>query len=75
MAFLADGDDLHRFAIGNELADVISREARDLGVEATAQTTFGRAYNDQMHVLAACPGHQRRRICAAGDRLGDIGEN
>ncbi len=69
VALLADADDLDRLAVGQQLADVVAREAGDLRVEAAAQAALGRADDQQMHVVLAGAGHQRRRFAAAADRL------
>ena len=69
VALLADGDDLHRLAVGQQPADVLARETGDLRVEAAAQPALGRADDQQMDVVLAGSGHQRRRLAAAADRL------
>ncbi len=72
---LADADDLDRLALALELADVVARKTRDLAVEAAAKAALGGADDEQMRVVLAGAGHQRRRVAAAADRLGDVGEH
>ena len=58
-----------------ELADVVARKAGDLAVEAAAQAALGRADDQQMRVVLAGAGHQRRRVAAAADGIGDVGQH
>ena len=74
-ALLADADDLDRLSLALKLADVVARKAGDLAVEAAAQAALGRADHQQVRVVLAGAGHQRRRIAAAADRIGAVGEH
>ena len=63
-ALLADADDLHRLAVGKQLAHVVAGKAGDLRVEAAAKTAFRRADHEQMNVWSRpVPVISARRIC------------
>ena len=40
-----------------------------------AEAALGRADDEQMHVVLAGAGHQRRSVAATADRLGDVGQH
>src|SRR5690606_33841327 len=61
---LAHADDLDRLAFALELADMLPRRASDLRIEPAAQSTFGSADDEQVHVVAPRACHQRRGIPA-----------
>ncbi len=70
VALLADADDLHRLAGGDQRLRAITRETRDRRVERAAQATFGGEDDEQVHVVLARAG-EKRRSAGARDARGD----
>ena len=67
-ALLADGDDLDRLALGEQVRRLGLGELGDVGVEATAQATFGGHHHQKMHLVLARPGQKPRRVLGVPHR-------
>jgi hypothetical protein len=66
-ALAADAEQLHRLALGHQRPDhPIPRVARDRAVEGAAQSAVGGGHHDQMGILPAGAGEQRRRPLLVG---------
>ena len=52
VALLADGEDLDRLALGEQLVGMLAGELGDLRIEAAAQTALGAADDEEMRLVA-----------------------
>jgi hypothetical protein len=70
---LADGDDLHVLAVGDQAVDPLARGADDIGRETARQTLVRRRHHDQVTLVLTGAGQQPGRIGArdAGGQIGD----
>ena len=74
-ALLADAEDLHLLAVGEQAVDVLAGQPDDGRVERAAQPALGGADDQQMNLVLAGADHQRRTAFAALERRGEIGEH
>ena len=75
VALLADADDLDRPALGHQPVGVVAGQARDRGVERTAETTLGGADDQQMNTVGTGTGEQTRRFRSDGEAGREIAEH
>ncbi len=71
----ADGQELDGLAGVVEIADAAACLAQDRGVEAAGETAVGAGDDDQLHVVAAGAGEQRRRPGHSGHASGQRAEH
>ena len=74
-ALLADAEDLHLLAVGEQAIDVLAREPHDGRVEGAAKPALAGADDEEMDLVLAGADHQRRPAVAALERDGEIGEH
>jgi hypothetical protein len=58
VALAANGQDLDRLALRNELGGMVTRQARDGGIEATGQAAFTGGDHQQMHLVSTRAAEQ-----------------
>ncbi len=71
IAFAADAKNLDLFALVYQGIGLLARQPHDRRIERAAQTTFGGADHQQMHLVATGTGKQLGRGIAAGNRRRD----
>ena len=75
VALAADAEELDLFALVHQRLRALAGEAHDRGIECAAQTAFAGADQEQMHLILAGAGQQRRRAGRAGGGAGDVGDH
>ena len=66
VALAADGQDLDRLALCNQLQCMLACQTDDRGVEAPRQTTLAGRNDQEMNLILACPGQEKRCFGIAG---------
>ncbi len=74
-ALLADAEEFHLLAVGDQAPRVVAGQAHDGGVEGAAQAALGGADHEQMNVVAPGSHHQRRAALASLERRRQIGQH
>ncbi len=74
-ALLADADDLHRLAFGNQRPRPLAGKPCDRRIEAAAKAAFRRGDDQEMHLVAAIAGKKLRRIVTPLESGGKIGQH
>ena len=54
---------------------MVAGEPRDRRIEGAAKAALGGADDEQMRLVLAGAGEQPRRVGAAGERRGEVGEH
>ena len=71
-ALPADDDQLDLLALAQQLLDAAPRAAHDRAVEAAAQAAIGGGDDQQVHLVLAGAGQQRRRVGQARHAGGQV---
>src|SRR5580704_10336582 len=74
VTLLADADEFDALAFADERIGAIAREARDRGIERAAQSTLGRADDQEMALVRSGAG-KKRRSRGGGNTGCEVGED
>src|SRR6056297_2083478 len=74
-ALLADGEDLHRLALGRELVRPDARDLHDRRVESAAKAALGGHHHEKMRLVVPGAREKLRRAFRPADRLSEAGDH
>ena len=75
VALAADAEEFHFLALRDQRLGALARQAHDRGVESAGQAALAGADQQQVNLVPAGAGEQRRRTGRACGGAGDIGDH
>ena len=75
VALAADAEELDLFALGDQRQRALARQTHDRGVEGARQAALAGADQQQMHLILAGTGQQRRRAGRTRGSGRDVGDH